>query len=188
MQRPLKITARDFQLSAAVETEIREKAAGLELYCDRLTGCEVIVEAPVGHHRRGGPFRVRVDLSVPRSKLSVSRQSEEDLSVAIRETFDAARRRLEDYTRRIRRDVKSRVTQPIGLVNRLFEDHGFLEAPDGREIYFHRNSVLGGRFDTLTVGTRVRFAEEEGEQGAQASTVDVIGRQRNGRQRQNSDF
>ena len=182
MQRPLKITARDFELSEAIEKEIREKATGLDLYCDRLTGCDVVIEAPVGHHRRGGPFKIRVNLSVPRSRLSVTRQSDEDLTVAIREAFDAARRRLEDYARRLRGDIKSRVAQPIGQVNRLFADHGFLEAGDGREIYFHRNSVLGNRFDALTVGSRVRFVEEEGEQGAQASTVDVIGRSRNGHQ------
>ena len=56
------------------------------------------------------------------------------------------------------------------------EDCGFIETPDGREIYFHRNSVLDGDFDRLTVGSEVRFVEEPGEKGAQATTVRMIGK------------
>jgi cold shock CspA family protein len=63
-------------------------------------------------------------------------------------------------------------------VSKLFPDegYGFLETPDGREVYFHRNSVLGADFDRLSIGTEVRFAEEEGEKGLQASTVTVVGK------------
>jgi cold shock CspA family protein len=69
---------------------------------------------------------------------------------------------------------------PIGTVRllRKDEDYGFLEAPDGREVYFHRNSVLNGGFDRLTPGTRVAFAEEAGEEGPQASTVRRAGKHR----------
>ena len=51
------------------------------------------------------------------------------------------------------------------------QGYGFLETPGGREIYFHKNSVLDGGFGRLKIGTAVRFAEEEGEKGPQASTV-----------------
>ena len=106
MQRPLKITARDFTLSDAFDAEIREKAAGLDIYYDRITGCDVTVEAPVDHHRKGGPFDVRIRLTVPGRELVANRQSEEGLAAAIREAFDAIRRRLEDYVREHRGDVK----------------------------------------------------------------------------------
>jgi cold shock CspA family protein len=49
--------------------------------------------------------------------------------------------------------------------------YGFLETPGGREIYFNKNSVLEEGFDHLKIGTVVKFAEEEGEKGPQASTV-----------------
>jgi cold shock CspA family protein len=49
--------------------------------------------------------------------------------------------------------------------------YGFLTSDDGREIYFHKNSVLGRAFPPLHVGTAVRFVEEAGEKGPQASTV-----------------
>jgi cold shock CspA family protein len=56
------------------------------------------------------------------------------------------------------------------------EDYGFLETPDGREVYFHKNSVLHNGFEQLKVGTEVYYAEEQGEKGPQASTVRVVGR------------
>jgi cold shock CspA family protein/ribosome-associated translation inhibitor RaiA len=180
MQRALQITARDFLLTGAMEAQIRDKAQALDSYYDRLTGCHVVVEAPVRHHRKGGPFTVRIDLKVPRGELTVTRQHGEDLSVAIRDAFDAARRRLEDYAREIRGDVKSREGPAVARVARMYanEGYGFLETADGREIYFHCNSVLDGRFGDLTTGTRVRFVEEMGERGAQASTVAILGGQR----------
>ncbi len=51
------------------------------------------------------------------------------------------------------------------------EGYGFIETADGREVYFHRNSVLDDAFEHLTVGSEVRFVEEMGEKGPQASTV-----------------
>ena len=100
MQRPFKIKSRDFVLPDAVEREIREKAAALNTYYDRVGGCEVTVEAPtIAHHRKGGPFVVRIRLSVPGTELVTDHQAKEELSQAIREAFDAARRQLEDYVR-----------------------------------------------------------------------------------------
>ena len=177
MQRPLKITSRDFPLSEAVEAEIREKSAALENYYERLSGCEVTVRAPaLKHHRKGGPFLVQVRLTVPGKELEVDRQAEQELSQAIREAFDTARRQLEDYAREQRGSVKTHESAAVGRVVRLEAEHGygFLETPDGREIYFHHKSVLDLAFDKLQIGSEVRFAEEEGEQGPQASSVVLV--------------
>jgi len=176
MQRPLKITSRDFRLSEAFETEIRDKAAALDNYYERLSGCEVTVRAPaIKHHRKGGPFVVGIRLTVPGKELAVERQAEEELSQAIREAFDAARRQLEDYVRALRGAVKAHEAPSLGSVVRIDPErgYGFIETRDGREIYFHRNSVLNAAFDDLKIGAEVRFAEEEGEQGPQASTVTI---------------
>ena len=178
MQLPLQITAHDFPLSEAIEAEIRERAAKLDTYYDGIMRCRVVVEAPVGHHRGGGPYNVRIDLTVPGAELVVNRQADEDLPVAIRDAFDAMRRRLEDYARHQRGAVKTHEAAPQARVSKLFheEGYGFLEAPDGREIYFHGNSVLPPGFSHLTVGTEVRFAEEQGVEGPQASTVTIVGK------------
>ena len=58
----------------------------------------------------------------------------------------------------------------------LQEGFGFIETANERQIYFHRNSVLDADFEKLEIGKEVRFAEEQGEQGPQASTVHVIGK------------
>ena len=55
-------------------------------------------------------------------------------------------------------------------------EFGFLETIDGQEVYFHRNSVVGDGYSRLRVGSRVTFAEEMGEKGAQASTVKPLGK------------
>jgi cold shock CspA family protein len=74
--------------------------------------------------------------------------------------------------------VKAHETSPHARVAKLFpeEGYGFLETPDGREVYFHRNSVKDSGFDRLEIGTEVRFAEESGEQGPQASAVIIVGK------------
>jgi cold shock CspA family protein len=176
MPVPLQITARDVSLSEAAEVEIRAKAADLETYYDGITGCRVVVEGP-GRHHRTAPFTLRIDLRVPGAELVVDRQANTDLYVAIRDGFDAARRRLEDYARRQRGTVKSHQDAGRARVSQLFPEkgYGFLETPDGREIYFHRHSVLHPGFERLTIGTEVRFAEEAGDKGPQASTMTIIG-------------
>ena len=103
----------------------------------------------------------------------------EDPYVAIRDAFNAAARKLQDHARRKRGKVKLHEPAAVARVIRLFpiEDYGFLQTPDGRELYFHKNTVLARDFDRLEVGTEVFFAEEPGEKGPQASMVRVIGRQ-----------
>jgi len=102
----------------------------------------------------------------------------EDAFVTVRDAFNAARRRLQDRRRRVQGQVKRHDAPPQGRVIRMFpeEGYGFIESADGREIYFHRNAVVNGGFDRLAVGAAVRFAETEGDKGAQASTVHANGK------------
>jgi cold shock CspA family protein len=177
MQIPLDITARNATLMQKDEALIRRKAAALDKFYDRLTGCRVVVEGPGGHHQTGGPYRVRVNLMVPTGEISVDRQVNEELTAAIHAAFDAARRRLQDHARLLDDRVKTRVSPPVGRVSKIFPElgYGFIETPGGVELYFHRNSVVDSTFEELGVGTEVRFAEEQGEKGPQASTVHVVG-------------
>jgi ribosomal subunit interface protein len=178
MKLPLQITTRNVSISEVVKDDIREKAAKLDHFSDHIMGLRVMVEAPHRHHRQGVRYLVRIDITTPGTELVIKRQPHEDIYVAVRDAFDAARRKLEDYERRIRRDVKFHESMPHARVSKLFlgEGYGFLETPDGHEVYFHRNSVLNGAFDRLTVGTEVRFVEKLGEKGPQASTVAIVGK------------
>lgn len=176
MKLPLQITVRNMSLSSAAEENIREKAAKLDGVCENIMSCRVVVEAPHKRHHKGVLYNVRIDMTVPGSELVVKREPHEDLYVAIRDAFDAARRQLEELVRRQREAPKTETAREAPVYARVArllsaQDHGFLETPDGREIYFHRNSVLNDGFDRLKVGVEVRFTEELGEKGPQASTV-----------------
>ena len=69
--------------------------------------------------------------------------------------------------------VKIHNLQSTGTIVRLFpeKDHDFIAAEDGHEIYFHRNSVTGNGFNTLTVGDEIHYIEEKDDLGLQASIV-----------------
>jgi len=176
----VQVTFRDIPHSASVAAHVERRAAKLDTFYDRISKCYVVVEAPHRHSKHGKRYHVRIDMHVPGRELVVSRildDNKEDLHAAVDEAFGDAERVLEEYGRVQRGDTKKRAGRPVGTVAKLLNGYGFLEAEeDGREIYFHRNSVLGDKFDKLSVGTRVRFAEEDGDKGPQASTVDVIGR------------
>lgn len=185
MQIPLEVTFHNMDRSDAVEANIREKADKLERYFDRIVGCRVVVEAPHKHGRKGKMFEVRIDVSVPGKEILVNRagpknRAHEDVYVAIRDAFAAAGRQLEDHARKVRGEVKTHEAPPHGTIARLFpyEGYGFIAMSDGREVYFHKNSVANGQFDKLEVGTEVRVAvaPNEGEAGPQASTVTPIGK------------
>ena len=106
MQRAVQITFKDTPHSDAVETHIREKVAKLETFYPHIIGCHVTVELPHKHHHQGKQYNVRIDLQVPGNVLVVNRDQHEDIYVALRDAFDAAKRQVEEYGRRQRGDVK----------------------------------------------------------------------------------
>jgi len=182
MQLPVQVTFREMPHSDAIETYVRKRAEKLETFSARITGCHVVVESPHKHQRGGRHFRVRIDLTVPGREIVVSHApgddaTNEDAYAAVDEAFDRLGRRLEDHVRHQRGDVKPREeSYREGRVSKLwsYEGYGFIEAPDGGEVYFHRNSVLHQAFDRIRIGSTVRFVEEVGEKGPQASTVTLV--------------
>ena len=94
MKLPLQIVFDNLPPSDAIEARIRKKADKLNLFCDDIMGCRVVVEAPHKHQNQGNLYRVRIKVTVPDEELVVSRdpaqnQSHEDVYVAIRDSFDA---------------------------------------------------------------------------------------------------
>ena len=203
MKSELQITFRNMKPSTEIEDWIRAEAAKLDTLYSRVMGCRVAVEVPHRHHRKGSPYHIRIDLTVPRGEIVVKREPSlnaqarhlgerevkkqaevkalhKQLRQAINDAFKAAGRRLQDYARRQRGDIKSPALLPEAHVSKIFPEkgYGFLTSDDGREIYFHKNSVLGRAFPRLNVGTAVRFVEESGEKGPQASTVRIASKRR----------
>jgi len=107
MQIPLQVTIRDMEHSEAVETYIRDKAKKLEEFYDRIISCRVVVEMPHKHHHQGKQFNVRIDVGIPGHEIAVNRDHAEDVYVALRDAFDAARRQLEEQVKKMRGDVKT---------------------------------------------------------------------------------
>ena len=180
MQLPLQITFRQMEPSPAIVARIRESAAKLERFSAQIMRCHVIVE-PLSHRQnKGALFEFHIDITLPDQEIAIRRahpasHAHEDPYVALRDAFRAARRKIEDYERKRRLDVKSHVGPPHGKISELDAARGFgrIEAEDGHLVYFHRNSVLGAKFEDLETGLKVRFTEEPGDLGPQASTVHV---------------
>jgi len=176
MQKPLQIVIQGMEHSDALDAAIREHAGKLEEFYARIIGCRVTVEQKHRHHQQGGHFEVHIDVHVPgKAEVVVNRQHAEDVFVALRDAFDAAKRQLEDVLRVQRGDVKDHPVPLHGRVVRLFleEDYGFIETDDGREFYFAGENVVTPAFEDLAVGTEVQFIEEMAQEGPQAKRVTV---------------
>jgi ribosomal subunit interface protein len=105
---PLQIHFLDMPRSEAVEAKIRERVDHLSRFSAEVLKCDVWVASPHRHHRKGELYGVRIRLTVPGEEIDIDMQPEEaDVYVAIREAFDAVRRKLEDYERRRRGEVKA---------------------------------------------------------------------------------
>ncbi|HEV2386082.1 MAG TPA: HPF/RaiA family ribosome-associated protein [Candidatus Acidoferrales bacterium] len=200
MDFPVQISYRNVAASPTVEEWVRKEAEKLATFHPRIVRCRVAIDLDHQHLRRGNRFLVKLLLSVPGGQvaarnLAVVVDSEKlleagrkakrleigapqkELRLAIASAFRSAGRRLQDLVRQQRRQVKTH-EQSLGQVVEVSPDlgYGFLETPEGQRIYFHRNSVLHDAFSGLVPGAMVRFVEEEGERGPQASTVQLVRR------------
>lgn len=173
MQIPLQINFRGIPHSDAVAKYIRDRSRKLEFFHDRITSCHVTVEELGKHQHQGRQFEVRVDVRVPGNEIVTNLHHHEDVYVALRDAFDSARRQLEEVARQKRGDIKTHEIPRHGKVTRLFGDegYGFIEMPDGEELYFSRDNVAHPDFDALEAGTEVQFIEEMGAEGPQAKRV-----------------
>jgi ribosome-associated translation inhibitor RaiA/cold shock CspA family protein len=187
MDVPPVISFRHRDANEELKERILEKIEKLEDIHDRMVSCRVTVEEEGGSEAPGGALtRVRIEIGVPHHQIVISRDPGEEgagrtLTQAINDAFARASRRLKEVKERQRREVKTRDLPPHGRVTRLLSDatgvrYGFLMSRDGREIYFHENSLVELDYDELEVGTEVRYAERDGNEGPRASTVAPLDR------------
>jgi ribosomal subunit interface protein len=107
VQIPLQIVTRGMDASDAVDAAIRKHAEKLDRFCDHITSCRVSVALTAQHRHQGKLYAIHVDLTAPGEEIVSTRGHEnEDIYVAIRDTFEAVQRRLEDYVRERRGQVK----------------------------------------------------------------------------------
>jgi ribosomal subunit interface protein len=180
MQVTPQIHFRDMEPSPSVEAVIRERIDRLARFHDRITSCKVVVKAPHRRGRHGKIFQVRVDVKVPgrtivSGRLPEENHAHEDVYVALRDSFDAVQRRLEDVVRTMSgHRVKAHPQRSRGTVSRLVRDEGFgfITGSDGREFFFRRESLTSARhWDALSAGDPVHFVEHDGGNGLHATAV-----------------
>ncbi len=187
MRVPLEVSFRGIHKSDQIESLIQEKADKLGRVCGRLMSCRVAVEKPQRYLHSGNPYRVRIDMTVsPGHELVVKREPgkgnmHDPLDVVIRDAFNSATRQLQKIAQQQRREIKSHPTQnATAIVHKLFPEagYGFLRTLETQqEVYFHKNSVLHGAFDRLRTGTSVRHNAELGNEGLQATSIQIVERQ-----------
>ena len=106
-----RVTFRNMDSSAAVEERIRKRVIRLLKRAPRIQDCHVTVEAPNQH--KGGLFRIGVNINLPGAEIVVAHEgpndpAHADVYAAIRDTFDAAERRLVERLRQTNGAVAGR--------------------------------------------------------------------------------
>jgi cold shock CspA family protein/ribosome-associated translation inhibitor RaiA len=187
MQTPVEIDFQGLEANEQLRACVMKNISMLEQRFGRITSCRVVIRGPSERHHKGGAFDVSIRLTLPQGReIDIGRSEKAqhqadnrllDPVVALNDAFKRARRRLQDHARRMQGQVKSHDGPPVATVMRFdaAAGFGFLETRDGREVYFHRNSLLDGA-RSVAPGTRVTFFEEMGDKGPQASTVRVLGK------------
>lgn len=181
MQIPTQITFRHMRASPSLEAKIRTRVDHLGRFHPRIIGCRVVVDQVSRHHAQGNQFHVQIRLTLPNHELVAgneppAHQANQDPWVALRDAFDSLRRQLEDLARRDRGEVKRHeppLRGRVTLLNPSAHCGTITTEGDLHPVYFHAHSLVGFDFDKLLLGMEVRFSEEEGDHGPQASTVHV---------------
>jgi len=129
MKLPVQVTFRNMKHSAELEDWILAGAEKLETFYHRIIGCHVALELPHRHHKKGKHLHIRIDLTLPGKEIVIERESaanrriagygeaaassrprfkspNADLQLVIHDAFKAAERRVQDFARRRRGDVK----------------------------------------------------------------------------------
>jgi ribosomal subunit interface protein len=91
--------------SKAIEARIAQKIEKLAQFYDRIIAAHVTVDLPHHKHHQGNLFEVAIELSLPDGKVVVNRHANrdhrhEDIYVAVRDAFNAAKQQLVEYTGR----------------------------------------------------------------------------------------
>lgn len=180
----LQIHCRGLSITESIQTYVEDQFAHLTRFFQRqpIISCHVTLE--LLNHRCGevATYRTLIEMTIPGKRLVVGGERGREIPhqnafAALQAAFAAMERRLTAHAQRLRQEVKHHEPSSIyATVKQVFPDegYGFLLTDDGREVYFNENAIIDADFDHIDVGDNVRFCEEMGEQGPQASTLRVV--------------
>ncbi|MCP4382203.1 MAG: HPF/RaiA family ribosome-associated protein [Hyphomicrobiales bacterium] len=187
MQTGLEIAFHGMEPSIEIRQHVEQRAERLQRIVGQIVSCRVAVDAPHQHHRKGNHYAVRIEARVPGAEFSIDREpgdvnAHHDVLVAVRDAFDALERKLRRWKETHSGRPAAHVAPLQGKIAEIDAavDHGQIATTDGRLVYFHRNSVVDGDFDTLREGDTVELVVDQGigEGGPHASVVRPIGTRR----------
>ena len=110
MRLPVKITYRGLEKSDEIENMVLEMAARLDKFCDHINRCDVAIEQPNHAHKKGNPFRVRIDVTVAAGHELVADESPSDnhsfkpLTKVVHDAFKTMERQLRHLVEKQRRE------------------------------------------------------------------------------------
>ena len=99
MKKGLQVVYRGIEYSKAVDRNIRKNVTKLERYCDKITGCRIVIDVPHNNHKKGKQYHITIDVSVPNGEIVANNlqhdnAAHENIYAAIRDAFNATQRQL----------------------------------------------------------------------------------------------
>ena len=182
MQAASVISYHNLDPSPAVDTIARRRIEKLERLFSGIIGCDLALEALQRRKRHGRTVRAHLVVHLPGPDLSVERtvaqgSAQDDLILAVNRAFSAAEKMLK-RRKKVMGHVEVKHHPPVlhGEITLIEQDleHGWLRADDGREVYFQKDALTRGDWSSLSVGTRLRFREMQGEKGPYATGVSPV--------------
>lgn len=191
MAIPLQLTFRNTDHSEwmvdAVQVELK-KLEKLEKYSGQIQNCRVVVEKSNNHHHKANIYHIRVSLNVEGKEIIVSKESGtqsagRDIHTALKHAFEVIPKKLKKMeiidgsahpAHRKKREYYTVIEH--GQIASVFAEDGFgfLQTPQGSEVYFNKDALVGATFEQLLPGTDVAFAIEAGTEGPVVSWVSAI--------------
>jgi len=181
MDIPLEIAFHNAEPSAEIDALIRKHVGRLEKLYPHLIGCRVSVEMLHKQHRNGNVPEVHIAIRVPGREIAISREPHKvrqrrataNVQTSVKDAFRAAEQRLKDFKALQYGDVKVKEMPIQGYVSQLVaeKNYGFIATGNGEELYFHRNAVADGGFDSLREGEAVQYSVVSGDKGPSAGRV-----------------
>jgi ribosome-associated translation inhibitor RaiA len=106
----IEVSFLDMRPSRALYEDISRRALQLERFAPAVTDCRVTVRHSEMHHHQGNHYRVLARITLPGGQLEAGRETRNDTHAdaygAVRDTFAALRRQLQDFQRIRRGEVK----------------------------------------------------------------------------------
>lgn len=176
-----EITFPDFDPSDAIRADIEKYLVKIEKLYDKIIFCHVSVRAPHRHQRKH-IYHINIQLEIPGEDIIINKEPEKDYShtdihLAIRDAFNSLKRSLRKRVKGKKTKLKTIETHDYAMIKSFDSNQGFGFVADssGREIYFHKNSIINFNPDELKPGLKVKFVEEPGEKGQHVTSMSVVG-------------